>query len=71
MLARTAIRTYASAVTKPSPERIAEEIIRRAMDRGVGKTICPSEVARALADDWRALMPEVRSVAAIYSPRVA
>ncbi|APX13829.1 hypothetical protein BWR18_10835 [Tateyamaria omphalii] len=31
--------------------------------RGAGKTICPSEVARALADDWRPLMGEVRRVA--------
>lgn len=31
--------------------------------RGQGKTICPSEVARALADDWRPLMPDVRRVA--------
>ncbi|PPU37472.1 DUF3253 domain-containing protein [Xanthomonas arboricola] len=31
------------------------------------QSICPSEVARALSDDearWRALMPQVRSVAA-------
>ena len=34
--------------------------------RAEGATVCPSEVARALAGDdgpWRALMPEVRSVA--------
>ena len=32
--------------------------------RGVGKTICPSEVARAVAPEaWRELMPEVREVA--------
>ena len=32
--------------------------------RAPGKTICPSEVARALApDDWRPLMPQVRAVA--------
>lgn len=32
--------------------------------RGPGKTICPSEVARALRTDWRPLMPAVRAVAA-------
>jgi hypothetical protein len=32
--------------------------------RAPGKTICPSEVARALADDWRPLMPQIRAVAA-------
>lgn len=29
--------------------------------RGPGKTICPSEVARALAQDWRPLMPAVQA----------
>ncbi|MEP1353700.1 MAG: DUF3253 domain-containing protein [Tateyamaria sp.] len=28
--------------------------------RGVGRAICPSEVARAIAAEWRALMPDVR-----------
>ncbi|GIT89814.1 hypothetical protein JANAI62_07020 [Jannaschia pagri] len=28
------------------------------------RTICPSEIARALAEDWRPLMPRVRAVAA-------
>lgn len=32
-------------------------------ERGEGKTICPSEAARALAEDWRPLMDEVRDVA--------
>lgn len=32
--------------------------------RGPGKTFCPSEAARRLSDDWRALMPEIRRVAA-------
>ena len=27
-------------------------------------TVCPSEVARALSDDWRPLMPVVREAAA-------
>ncbi|MEQ9176988.1 MAG: DUF3253 domain-containing protein [Roseovarius indicus] len=47
----------------PPRDRIAEEILRLCDARGRGKTICPSEVARALADEWRALMPEVRDVA--------
>lgn len=29
-----------------------------------GRSFCPSEAARALASDWRPLMPEVRRVAA-------
>ena len=32
--------------------------------RKPGATICPSEVARALAPDWRPLMAPVRNVAA-------
>jgi hypothetical protein len=31
--------------------------------RAPGKSICPSEVVRMLADDWRPLMPEIRRVA--------
>ncbi len=31
--------------------------------RDEGKTICPSEAARALAEDWRPLMPRVRETA--------
>ncbi|MEM7695646.1 MAG: DUF3253 domain-containing protein [Pseudomonadota bacterium] len=45
--------------------------IRSAILRHVGaralKTLCPSEVARDLADDeavWRALMPQIRAEAA-------
>lgn len=45
---------------------IANEIARQCQTRGEGKTICPSEVARALAPDeeeWRALMPDIRRIA--------
>ena len=36
--------------------------------RRPGATICPSEVARALApDDWRPLMPRVREVAGVLA----
>lgn len=35
--------------------------------RGAGRSICPSEVARALDEDWRALMPQVRAAAARLS----
>jgi hypothetical protein len=39
--------------------------------RGPGKTICPSEVARALAGDeaFRPLMPQVREAAAALADR--
>ncbi|MDX2290243.1 MAG: DUF3253 domain-containing protein [Hyphomicrobiaceae bacterium] len=48
------------------PERIEEMIVRLCEARGPHKSICPSEVARALVPDeagWRALMPEVRAAA--------
>ncbi|WP_299043162.1 DUF3253 domain-containing protein [uncultured Tateyamaria sp.] len=31
--------------------------------RGTGKTMCPSEVARAVSEDWRPLMPDIRRIA--------
>ena len=43
---------------------IAATILALAAARGPGRTICPSEAARALSEDWRPLMPEVRRVAA-------
>jgi Protein of unknown function (DUF3253) len=45
-------------------DRIAEVLMDLAHQRGRGATFCPSEAARALAPDWRPLMPEVRRVAA-------
>ncbi len=48
----------------PSPDTIRAEIEARVSARGPGRTICPSEVARALAADWRPLMPAVRAEAA-------
>lgn len=46
---------------------IATCILALCQERGGGKTICPSEVARRLTPeggDWRALMPGVRAAAA-------
>ena len=43
---------------------IRTEIVARVAARGAGKTVCPSEVARAVAPDaWRALMALVRDEA--------
>ncbi len=39
--------------------------------RRAGRSFCPSEAARALADDWRPLMPLVRQVAARLQDRGA
>ena len=40
-----------------------EAILALAAERGPGKTFCPSEAARRMAEDWRPLMPEIRRVA--------
>ena len=44
--------------------RIADTILTLLRARAEGATICPSEVARAIAPTaWRPLMPHVRDVA--------
>ena len=50
------------ATTQPEAEAAIRAVLER---RDRGKTICPSEAARALAgeDGFRALMPLVRSAA--------
>ncbi|MDG4647390.1 DUF3253 domain-containing protein [Roseibacterium sp. SDUM158017] len=48
----------------PDDARIAEVLMDMAERRGVSKSFCPSEAARALSDDWRPLMPAIRRVAA-------
>lgn len=48
----------------PSDADIAAALMDLAHRRGAAATFCPSEAARALADDWRPLMAEVRRVAA-------
>lgn len=53
----------------PDTAAIADEILRQTAARGAERSICPSEVARALAGGglegpWRPLMGPVRAVAA-------
>ena len=60
-------RAREDAVDPPLPTalRIRAELARFAALRAArGSTFCPSEVARAVARDWRPLMHAVRSVAA-------
>ena len=45
-------------------EDLADALMTLARKRGRDKSFCPSEVARALAEDWRDLMPHLRAVAA-------
>ncbi len=53
--------------TKLSDETIRAELLRQLAGRGPTKSICPSEVARALAPDWRSLMTRVREVAVLLA----
>lgn len=48
-----------------SDAAIHDRILDMVAARGVDKTCCPSEIARALANDdgWRELMPRVRRIA--------
>ena len=51
----------------PDDEPIASTILELLDKRAADATICPSDAARALSADeaaWRALMPEIRRVAA-------
>ena len=55
-----------------TPEQIEAVILELCQRRGVGRTICPSEAARALAnrgEDWRSLMDSVREVGKTLSSR--
>jgi hypothetical protein len=57
-----------SARTRVSSQEIERVTLDLLYERKPETTICPSEVARALAaDEWRSLMPAVRDVAARLS----
>lgn len=46
-----------------SPETLRATLLDLLAQRGPNKTICPSEVARALnPEDWHGLMPAVRAI---------
>jgi hypothetical protein len=47
----------------PGPATIERAILGLLAQREEGKTICPSDAARALDDDFRPLMPAVRETA--------
>jgi hypothetical protein len=46
-----------------TPQEIERTILDLLAQRDAGRTICPSDAARALADDWRPLMQPVRDTA--------
>jgi hypothetical protein len=47
----------------PLPDRLRAAIIALASARGEGSSTCPSDAARALADEWRPLLPQARESA--------
>ncbi|MDT8911980.1 DUF3253 domain-containing protein [Amycolatopsis sp. PS_44_ISF1] len=55
--ARTALRAG------PSAERLRSAILAFARARGADSSTCPSDAARAVADDWRPLLPRARELA--------
>lgn len=57
------------AAPPPDDGRIAAVLRDLAHRRGPGRTFCPSEAARVLAEDWRPLMPAVRRVGATLQGR--
>ncbi|MEL7453677.1 MAG: DUF3253 domain-containing protein [Pseudomonadota bacterium] len=49
---------------KPAANPVREAILSLVGERGVGKTICPSEAAQAVSQDrWRAVLKDVRAEA--------
>ncbi len=53
---------------RPTTSRLQQDILAMLQQRGEGKTICPSEVARAVAGsearaEWEPLMQPVRDAA--------
>jgi hypothetical protein len=54
----------AGASAAPAPvSRYDATILQIAAERGEEKSFCPSEVARALSEDWRPLLTHVRAAA--------
>jgi hypothetical protein len=45
------------------PDRLRAAILALACARGADSSTCPSDAARAVADDWRPLLPRAREVA--------
>jgi hypothetical protein len=54
----------AGEASPPAPaSRYDATILAIAAERGESKSFCPSEVARALSEDWRPLLTHVRAAA--------
>ncbi len=48
---------------RPDPVAVAAAILHLVDARGPDKSICPSEAARALSEDWQSLLGDVRQAA--------
>ena len=53
-----------TSASTAQPNPIESTILALTAQRGLEKSICPSEVARALRPDWQALLPAIRQAAA-------
>ncbi len=55
----------------PTQQALRDEIMRMVHERGTGKTVCPSEVARSLGGSdekvWRLLMQPIKRAATTLS----
>ncbi|WP_424964702.1 DUF3253 domain-containing protein [Dinoroseobacter sp. S375] len=47
----------------PLEDELRAALLDLAHQRGIAKSFCPSEVARALSTEWRPLMAPIRRVA--------
>ncbi|WP_370964658.1 DUF3253 domain-containing protein [Amycolatopsis sp. cg9] len=54
---------HARVALTASPDRLRAAILALAAGRGAGSSTCPSDAARAVADDWRPLLPRARELA--------
>ncbi|MDQ3577466.1 MAG: DUF3253 domain-containing protein [Actinomycetota bacterium] len=45
------------------PERLRAAILALTFTRGADSSTCPSDAARAVADNWRPLLPQARELA--------
>ena len=59
----TATAMSARAAMPPSDDAIRAVLVALAAERGGDKSFCPSDAARRIGGDWRAMMPEIRRVA--------
>ncbi|MFI5592210.1 DUF3253 domain-containing protein [Amycolatopsis sp. NPDC051758] len=49
--------------TEAPPDRLRAAILALASARGAESSTCPSDAARAVAEDWRPLLPQARELA--------